>query len=57
MLLVFSDKGAKVGDIVLESGDSEIMYFEVQLMLDRIGLPVPFFDGLYTSFETDQNSD
>ena len=55
--LMFSNADAGIEDVMFESGDAEMMFSEVELILYRMMLPYTFFDGLYDTCEARQNDD
>ena len=53
--LTFSDPDAHINEIMLDSGDAEMAYFEVEVILGNLMLPWALFDGLYNTCEANQN--
>ncbi len=54
--LTFSNPDAGIGDVLLESGDAQMTYMEVEYILGRIELSQALFDGLYDTCEAKQNN-
>lgn len=55
IFLEFPNVGT-VADVMLENEDMGLLYVEIQLILERIGLPRVFFDGLYDTREAIKNN-